>query len=145
MVATFADAQPAIVTTPRTVYIGRDTCWLSEEWIRLVASFVKNAGVTRVAYARDRAGQERGDVDLAVLQTPRERILFVTRFPLTLVDDGYEARPDRPVPVYVGCRGRGEFVNALGERTLHTRATGNYRQTVVALRPGDVRVLTLQR
>jgi len=145
VVATFGDGQPAIVTTLRTVYIGRDTCWLSEEWIRLVASFVKNAGVTRIAYARDRAGEERGDVDLAILETPRKRILFVTRFPLTLVDDGYEARPDQPVAVYVGCRGHGDFVNVLGERTLHTGAAGEYRQTVVALRPGDARVVTLQR
>ncbi len=145
VVAAFADGQPAVVTTDRTVYIGRDTCWLSEEWIRLVASFAKNAGVTRIAYARDRAGQERGDVDLAILETPQKRILFITRFPLTLVDDGLQPRPDRPVPVYVGCRGGGEFVNLLADRPLYTRDAGDYRQTVVALRPGDARVLMLQK
>ncbi len=83
-VARFEDNSPAIVTTRRTMYIGRDTCWMNPEFADAIAQFMLNAGVKRKAYARDAAGVEVAPLDLVLCETPTKWVLYATNSPQTL-------------------------------------------------------------
>jgi len=140
VVATFEDNTPAIVTTPRTMYIARDTCWLSHNFADLIESFMLNAGVVRLAYARDESGDEVAPLDLVLCETPDRYVLYVTNLPQTLRYDGSPSNN-----VHVGMPGAGAPMDLFRGTQLKSRQLGKIHEVKLDLSRGQTRILVSRR
>jgi hypothetical protein len=140
VVATFEDNTPAIVTTPRTMYIARDTCWLSHNFADLIESFMLNAGVVRLAYARDESGDEVAPLDLVLCETPDRYVLYVTNLPQTLRYDGSPSNN-----VHLGMPGAGAPMDLFRGTQLRGRQLGKIHEVKLDFSEGETRILVSRK
>jgi beta-galactosidase GanA len=140
VVAKFEDEAPAIVTTPRTMYIGRDTCWLSSNFADLVETFMLNAGVVRKAYARDGAGREVAPLDLVLNETPTQWVLYAINSSRTLRYDGLALRGVR-----IAMPGAGNPVELISGRRLKSIRDGVLHQVVLDFEEGEAKILVVDK
>ena len=138
VVATFQeDSTPAIVATSHTLYVARDTCWLSYNFADLIESFMLNAGVVRMAHARNASGDEAASLDVVLCETQDHYVLFVTNLPQTIRYDGSPNDNVRigipgmsaPMDLFEGTQLPGQRVGELQEVTLNFE-TGQTRVLV---------------
>ncbi len=136
VVARFSDGKPAIVTTDRTMYIARDTCWLDGKFRSAIARFMKNAGVVQEAYARDSQGKEVAPIDLVLCETPESWVLYATNSPRTLYYDGSPLRNVR-----VALPSFGDPVELLSGKTLRSVKYGDLREVILDFKEGEAKIL----
>ncbi|MBT7066281.1 MAG: AMP-binding protein, partial [Verrucomicrobia bacterium] len=133
---TFEDGKPAIVETPQTLYIARDTCWVDENFERFFGRFLKRSGVlNRNAVTRAGTGEPVPSVDLRMWEGKDTRVLFVINSAPTLHYDG------EPVDVEVTFDSFGEVTDALTGQLVPSRWRDFKRVIRLELKAGDVRVL----
>ncbi len=139
-VATFADGWPAIVTTQRTLYIGRDTCWLNHRFEDGLERFMLNAGVERQAQASDASGRDVPPLDLVLCQTPAKWVLYAINSPQTFHYDGKPLKDVR-----VSLPGAGDVVELFSGETVESTSAGNLRQVALDFEEGEAKILVADK
>ena len=139
-VAKFEDGESAIVTTPRTMYIGRDTCWLSSNFADLIETFMLNAGVVRIAYARNSTGREVAPLDLVLNETATQWILYAINSPRTLRHDSRNLQQVR-----VALPGKGNPIELISGERLQSVQDDMLHQVVLDFEEGEVKILVADK
>lgn len=137
VIGTFGDdGKPAIISTPQTVYIARDTDWVDEEFEKWFARILSAAGVRNAnsVVLRD-GGRPAPHVDLRMWQAPDRKVLFVINSAPTLHYDG------SPVNVNVTFDAFGDIADALTGKVITSRWDNFKRVIPMTLKAGEVRVL----
>ena len=131
-----APAGPALVETPQTLYIARDTCWVDARFETLFRDFLKKSGVrNRNAVVIEGTGEPAPHVDLRMWEGKGRRLLFVINSAPTLHYDG------AAVDVEVTFDSSGEVTDALTGKEVPSRWEDFRRVVPMKLPAGAVRVL----
>jgi beta-galactosidase GanA len=137
MIGAFEDGKPAMVETPQTLYIARDTCWVDENFETFFRSFLGRCGVdnaNRVVFK----GTEKpvSSVDLRMWEGGGKKLLFVVNSVQTLHYDG------KPVDVEITFDSFGEVTDVLTGKTVPSRWKDFKRVIPLKLQAGDVRIFS---
>ena len=132
----FEDGAAAIVRTPQTVYIARDTCWVDERFAAWFRRFLAGSGVAnRNACTLAGTGDPAPSVDLRMREGGDRRLLFVINSAPTLHYDG------APIDVEVAFEAWGAVTDALTGAPVASRWRDFRRIVPLRLAAGDVRLL----
>ena len=138
VVGSFEDGSPAIVETPQTIYVARDTCWLDDRFEDLFREWLEGSGVFHVSVAIDPAtGKPSPHVDVRtwIDYKQNKTLVFVTNSAPTLKYDG------EPVEVELVMEASGELTNPLTGNMVHTKWMNQIRRSSkFKLKSGEVRV-----
>ncbi len=136
IIAAFDDDSPAIITTNRTMYIGRDTCWLSRNFADMIEQFMLSAGVAKHAYAHDPGGQAAAPLDLVLHETDAQWILYAINSPRTL---HYDGRPLKDIRI--GLPRAAAVKELFSGKKLDTTQHGQQSEVTVDFDEGQTMIL----
>ena len=79
VLASFRPLHPAIIATPRTIYVARDLSWCDETMVRFLQAVLKRAGIERFARVEGENGDSLPQVDVGVMENGKgSHLVFIT-------------------------------------------------------------------
>jgi glycosyl hydrolase family 42 (putative beta-galactosidase) len=136
ILASFGPMKPAIVSTPGTIYIGRDLSWSGETMQKLIEMAVKRAGIKRYTWATGKKDSPLPFIDIGDLENENgERIIIITCSGRLYE---WDATPEK---VKIHIRTQKPLTDLLTQKKIPTKIINGITIIEKVFNPGEVMII----